>query len=263
MTPEEKEIIEKIRIYSQKHIFPLYLKDDSGNLKFQATLTFVEYKERYFALTAYHAIEGYNLEHGLFANCTDISKLTLVHNFPEIDLTILEFSAKHFDGNRIYFNLNLNIDDYSLFNMRAFSWIGFPAAKSKHFNKKDPENEIINSLNNGLITTAKSLLAGIKFQEEFDEHKDHIVGHHSLKDVEYLKEGRKHKGYSFKGMSGGAFCLHKRQPESIMESIFFIGIGLEHKKNGQIIGLSKKTIITKLDEIVKQPIEIFYYPIPK
>lgn len=255
MTPEEKEIAEKIRLYSQKHILPLYLKDECGNLKFQATLTLVEYKERYFALTAYHAIEGYNLERGLFANGTNISGLTLVHDFPEIDLAILDFHTKHFDGDRIYFNLNLDIDDYSLFIMKAFSWSGFPAARSRDFNKKDPQNEIINSFNNGLITTAKSLLVGIPFQKKFDNQQDHILGYHSLKNVEYAKEGKKSKGYSFKGMSGGALCLHKKQIEPIMESLFFIGIGLEHRKNDQIMGLSRKAIIMKLDEIIKQPIE--------
>lgn len=254
MIPEEKNIIEKIRLYSQRYILPLYLKDECGNLKFQATLTLVEYKGRFFALTAYHAIENYDLERGLFANGTNISELTLVHTFPEEDLAILDFYTTRF-GDRIYFNLNLDIDDYSLFNMQVFSWSGFPAARSRDFNKKDPQNEIINSFNNGLITTAKSLLVGIPFQKNFDNQQDHILGYHSLKNVEYAKEGKKSKGYSFKGMSGGALCLHKKQIEPIMESLFFIGIGLEHRKNDQIMGLSRKAIIMKLDEIIKQPIE--------
>lgn len=256
MTPIQKETAENMRLYSQKHILPLYLKDECGNLKFQATLTLVEYKGRYFALTAHHAIEGYNLERGLFVNDTNIITLTIVHSFPEIDLAILDFHIKHFDGYRLYYNLNLDINDYLLFNMQAFLWSGFPAARSKNFNKKDPQNEIISSLNNGLITTAKSLLAGIPFQEEFDNQKDYIVGYHSLENVEYAKEGKKTKGYSFRGMSGGALCLHKKQIEPIMESLFFIGIGLEHKRDNKIIGLSRKVIITKLEEIIRNPIQL-------
>lgn len=243
---------EKLRFCFQKHILPLYRKDMLGNLLFEATLTLVKYKGKYFALTAAHAVDEGKSDYGLFVNHENISSRADIHIFLDLDLVVLNFHFVKFPD-RLYFNLD-EVLDYSLYEQEFFLWSGFPSAKTKNFYKKDPEKEIAASLNGNLITTAKTLLAKIEFLESFNPAiNGKIIGYKDLNDVKYNKEGYKSKGYSFKGMSGGALCLLKRSPKSIEESLSFIGIGLEHKKNNEVIGLSLKRIIEKLDEIVKEP----------
>jgi hypothetical protein len=262
-----KEINEQIRIYSQRYILPMYLKDELENLKFSATLTLVKYKERYFAITAAHAIPmDYDLNRGIFVNDKNILQLTNISRFDEsdnLDLLILDFAFPIFYEDRNYYDLDEELLLTSeFFNTEAFSWHGFPAKKATNFYKKSADSMISNSLNNGLITTAKSLFVGIPFKDDFNLSNNFIYGAFSLKDVEYDKEGRKTKGYSLKGMSGGALCLHKKQLFPLESSFYFIGIGIEHRKDNTIIGINRNLIIDKLKEIVKEPINISFNLVP-
>lgn len=87
-----KEINEQIRIYSQRYILPMYLKDELENLKFSATLTLVKYKERYFAITAAHAIPmDYDLNRGIFVNDKNILQLTNISRFDESESGFINF----------------------------------------------------------------------------------------------------------------------------------------------------------------------------
>lgn len=263
---EFKKIIEKIRLYSQKFVLPFYLKDELGNLIFSATLTLVEYKNRFFALTASHAIpEEYNLDRGVYViglnGAANILGLTVVHRFTDIDLMILDFHAKHFSKDRHYFNLDF---DYSkgLFKENMFIWSGFPAKKAKNINKKDPKTLVSKSMNGNLMTITKSLLACIPFKENyiFNEMDEYFFGYSDLKNVSYEKEGFKSKGYSYQGMSGGAFCLLSRGNSYLIDNdlFYFIGIGIEHKKDNTVVGIGRKIILEKLEEIIKTPIEFSF-----
>lgn len=260
MTTEFKELSERIRLHSQKYILPLYRKDELGNLKFEATLTLVTYKDRFFALTAAHAIDENKLQYGLFVNGEEISHLAKITILKELDLAILDFNFFQFK-NRLYFDLN-NDPDYSLYSQNAFSWNGFPAKKAKNFNKKNPDKMIQDSLNGNLITTAKTLFSVIKFDEAFSPDSDKIVGFADLNNVEYVKEGKKDKGYLLKGMSGGVLCLHKKEIFPIENFLLFIGIGLEHYyySDNKVVGLSRKKIINELDKLIaiNEPMEFTF-----
>ncbi|MBS7202940.1 MAG: hypothetical protein KH029_02040 [Haemophilus parainfluenzae] len=63
-------------------------------------------------------------------------------------------------------------------------------------------------------------------------------------------------------MSGGALCLHKKQLFPLESSFYFIGIGIEHRKDNTIIGINRNLIIDKLKEIVKEPINISFNLVP-
>lgn len=256
MAPELREFSEQIRLHAQKHILPLYRRDEGRGLLFEATLSLVKYKNSFFGLTASHAV---NLDQELYINDTNILKYAKVHKFNqnELDLAIFDFANQQIE-NRLYFDLD-SIPDYSLYNQQVFSWSGFPAKKATNFYKKTPE--IIKKLteetkNNGLITTSKTLSAGIEFVESFNPDSDEIIGFKNLENIEYSKEGHKNYGYSLRGMSGGILCLHKLNPFPINQSLVFIGIGTDHKKDNTIIGISRKKIIEKLNEIISQPCEI-------
>lgn len=254
----EKEINEKVRIYSQRYILPFSLKDELDNLKFSATLTLITYKNRYFGITASHAIpQDYDLNKGVYIFDRNILGLTEVHRFDDIDLLILDFAIPYFIDEKKYYDLN---EEYPLneFIPYFFSWHGFPAKKAQDFHKKSVENLVLSSLNNGLITTNKSLLAGIPFKNQMDLSKEYIEGSFDLKNVEYDKEGKKTKGYSFQGMSGGALCLHKKELYPLEESFYFIGMGIEHKKDNTILGVNRTAIISKLAEVIRIPIELSF-----
>lgn len=263
---ERKELSERIRLYSQKFVLPFYLKDELGNLTFSATLTLVEYKNRFFALTASHAIPAkYDLKRGIYVvglrGAVNILVLTVVHRFDDIDLIILDFYAKHFSEDRYYFNLDIDYPK-GLFNENMFLWSGFPAKKAKNINKKAPKTLVDESMNGDLIAIAKSLLAYIPFKENytFNGIDEYFFGYSDLKNVSYAKEGFKSKGYSYKGMSGGAFCLLNKEKSSLIgnDLFYFIGIGIEHRKDNTIVGIGRKIILEKLAEIIKTPREFSF-----
>ncbi|MEG9487045.1 hypothetical protein [Mannheimia indoligenes] len=257
----EKELNEKIRIYSQKYILPMYLKDELGNLDFVATLTLVKYKDRYFAITAAHAIPAdYDLNLGIFVNDRNILTLTQVHRFDnvcDLDLLVLDFAFPIFYEDRCYYNLDEEYPpDLVFFNTTAFSWHGFPKKTSIDFHKKPVAEMVLNSIKNGLITTAKSLLVGIPFKERCNLSNEFILGEFSLKNAVYDKAGTKSKGYSLQGMSGGALCIHKKHLFPLENSFYFVGMGIEHRKDNTIVGINRSVIVEKLDEISNKPIDI-------
>ncbi len=265
MSDEEKrKLSEAMRLYSQKYVLPLYLKDELGNLMFSATLTLVEFKNRFFALTAAHAVpEDYDLNRGLYVvgleGERNILGLTLVHRFDEIDLVILDFHEKHFGGDRYYFNLDVDYVE-ELYKEGVFVWAGFPAKKAKDIYKKDAKSLVCNGMNGNLMTIAKSLFAAIPFKEGYilNLEDEYFFGYSDLKNVHYMKEGLKNKGYSYRGMSGGSLCLVKNEIVFPIEEdlFYFIGIGVEHKKDNTVMGIGRRIIIEKIQEIVKTPVEL-------
>lgn len=260
---KRKDINEAVRIFSQRYILPFSLMDEVDNLIFSATLTLVTYKNRYFGITASHAISpNYDLNKGVYVFDKNILRLTIVHRFDEIDLIVFDFAIPYFIEDKEYYDLN---QEYPLndFIPEFFSWHGFPAKKAKNFYKKSIEEFVLSSLNeNGLITTNKSLLVGIPFKNGIDLSEDFIEGTLNLQNIEYDKEGKKTKGYSLQGMSGGALCLHKKQLLPLESSFYFIGIGIEHRKDNTIIGINRHLIIDKLKEIAKDPIDVSLNLVP-
>lgn len=271
---ELKNLSEKIRLYSQKFVLPFYLKNESDNMVFSATLTLVEYKTRFFGLTAAHAIpKNYDLNKGIYViglnGEVDISSLTLVHRFDDVDLIILDFHAKHFSEDRYYFNLDIGYPKKS-FREDMFIWSGFPAKKTKDIGKENPKTLASQGINGNLMTFAKSLLAGIPFKENytFNSMDEYFYGHSDLRNASYAKEGIKSKGYSYRGMSGGAFCLLNIKNFYLVSEdnscltgnklFYFIGIGIEHKKDNTVVGVGRKIILEKLEEIIKTPVEFSF-----
>ncbi len=140
-----------------------------------------------------------------------------------------------------------------------FGWIGFPKKKAvQSIHSSKASKEIIQGyLSDGVEglqkwSNANFLLLGVEFESETDKE---VTGKHVNENVEYAHEGFKQKGYSLKGMSGGALFkgpkkIHAKDP-SISDIFHFFGIGLEYK-NGLIVkGASRRSVEGLLEELLE------------
>lgn len=120
----------------------------------------------------------------------------------------------------------------------------------------------------------QSLIARIPFSK-FDG--DYIQGEFNLKNIQYYYEGTKEKGYSLKGMSGGLLFYYSEKKYSLSlqfdselevflakpVSFHFLGIGIEHKKELTILGITKQAIVKAFQKITEEinTTSDFSYPI--
>lgn len=269
--------IQKMTEY-EKYILPFYTKDILGNYIFSGTLTLVSYKKQLFFLTAGHCInDNYDYKrYGLY----------LITKNGEMNFSnYIQYFYRSNKLDLIIILVNLCIRDHSYIMLEAkpseqlkkvdnFFWAGFPQKKTEktQINKNtniqdlfrsyyktqphDRHQKLRSSLN-------QSLGALIKFNK-YEGY--YIKGLHDLKNVSYYYDGFKDKGYSFKGMSGGCFFNFDNDKfSSSLEyydichnnPIFFInitnfnflGIGIEHKKGKDIIGICKNAIIEEFMNI--------------
>ncbi|MBF0785887.1 hypothetical protein E4T80_10460 [Muribacter muris] len=113
----------------------------------------------------------------------------------------------------------------------------------------------------------QALTANIKFKKIEDNL---IWGYEDLKNVHYARDDIvKEKGYSFKGMSGGAIFLYRKpgsidikkidNPIDFFDNMFlFLGIGIEHRNQKDVIGIHRDYIIEKLDILIED-VKIHYF----
>lgn len=269
--------IQKMTEY-EKYILPFYTKDILGNYIFSGTLTLVSYNARLFFLTAGHCInDNYDYKrYGLY----------LITKNGEVDFSkYIQYFYRSNKLDLIIILVTLCIRDHSYIMLEAkpseqlkevdnFFWAGFPQKKTEktQINKDtdiqslftsyyktqphDGHQKLRSSLN-------QSLGALIKFNK-YDGY--YIKGLHDLKNVSYYYDGFKDKGYSFKGMSGGCFFnfdsdkfsgsleyydIYHNTPTFFINitNFNFLGIGIEHKKGKDIIGICKNAIIEEFMNI--------------
>lgn len=211
----------------------------------------------------------------------------------ENDIVICELSIRSKSTN--YFNLNFyeigfshpilnkknKIVSFYVENRRSFMnkstlcWIGFPARRNLDFHKTksspnkikeqyitkvDEYGELKVGLGKYLLIANISNYRDINFNQisNFSDNENVIIGNFTNKNVVYFPSNEtKSKGYSLKGMSGGALFLQSNffqdliiqmdlnQIQENYELLYnFIGIGLEFsEKEERIKGVSAAKII--------------------
>lgn len=254
----------------------------------------------YFIIFAYHATEEINKEnaiknplHGFYFLDKDDKFISLeekVKKFivsEENDIVICKLFV--LSKNTNYFNLNFyntwffhpivgknkivalkHVENKESFlNDSTLCWIGYPARNSVDFHKTKSKPEKIKetySIKPDIYGGVKSgsgkylLIPGIV---NFKDDGNNIIGDFNNKNITYFPSNKSvNKGYSLKGMSGGALFVQSKfyqdqinnlelnEIQENYEFIYnFIGIGLEFsEKKGEIKGLSAGKIISLLEK---------------
>jgi hypothetical protein len=224
-----------------------------GGFNFSSTMTFVKCDGKHYAVFAAHAIE--NEEFGfdrIFIMTSDsnfvaLSGLTESYKiFHSHDLVVCRL--KHQIENRQSFNIANSVSERN-----GFNWIGFPKKKAiEHYHKSKVKADAVpDQLVNvdgdiDMFVNAKYLVIGSKFHSRSETE---IVGKFSLKNATYQIDGYKEKGYSPRGMSGGAlFCIVKPLYEGGhgYNAFFFVGIGLEYSEKTEILKGATRDIVASL-----------------
>ncbi len=244
---------------AQRHLFPLYYKDELDNIHFSSTITLLTYKDNYFFIFAAHALTNNmkSLERfGIFRTDGTFNDIhTLCENFiiyQEEDIVICKMKEREYLKH--YFDLEEDDDDIKFHNS-FFAWIGFPirkATKYYHNSMSSPENikKTISILPDGIpkFNNAKYLIIYSKSSETLENK---LTGYFDNKNVDYKYEGKKSQGYSLKGMSGGALYsipeyIKSQEGLTNNDKFKFLGIGLEYNKNNQLIKGTPRHIIKSL-----------------
>lgn len=274
----KEEFSRYITLMGQTAILPFYIKGENEEYIHKGTLTLAEYRGMFWAITAGHALPsayegGIFIPHknGGFYDLLKVDGGVIRYDFKNNedprdskcnDLTILHFIGKFDDKN--YYKLDVyTLEEYS---QDFFGWSGFPLKKSQNFHKtKDPEKIMKDSLKKDEFGIDRfhfmqALTANIKL----NRIKDNLIwGYEDLKNVHYAKDNVvKEKGYSFQGMSGGAIFLYRKpdrinieeinNPKCLFDKMFlFLGIGIEHRNQKDIIGIHRDYIIEKLELLIE------------
>lgn len=249
----------------QRHVFPLYKKDSLGGYVFSSSMTHITFKGCFFLVFAEHALSnGENTldkigvigNNGRFSALSDLMLSYKIYS--DLDLVVVQIAPPIATDNRRFFDINT--DDSVQESDKNLYWIGFPAKKSKNFHNSKASPEAIKE--NYIEDVGESSMKGSHAQFLIVAMKQEslgdvvIKGAFSNKGVNYLKEGFKSKGYSVKGMSGGA--LYKYYP-SLKEELYFMGIGLQYDNKKIMRGASRvaiKRVITEFLENEETMLEL-------
>lgn len=257
----DKFRVNSYQLNAQRHIYPLYIRDGRGGYLFSSTMTFVTFMNQPFCVFAAHALppNTQNLDQiGIITIDGDfmpLSEIEVSHEICRIrDLvacqTIAPFEHKN------YFNLDTHSSTTEF--SKNFAWIGFPKKKAiQTIDKSKASNEQIKEyLTDGVDglkkwNNADFLLLGV---EQISETEMELTGIHDNKNVEYEHEGFKQKGYSLKGMSGGAFFRGpmniNSSPKTLSDLYDFAGIGLEYINDKIVKGASKHSVQELLRKVL-------------
>ncbi|WP_455488255.1 hypothetical protein [Haemophilus sp.] len=273
----KEEFSRYVTLMGQTAILPFYIKMENEEFIHAGTLTLVEYKGMFWAITAGHGLpesyrDGIFIPHkdGGFYNLLEVDGGVIRYDFknnkapddPKYnDITIFNFIGKFGDKN--YYKLDSNLlEEY---DKKYFGWSGFPLKKSQNFHRtKDPKKIMKSSLKKDEFGKDRfhfmqALTANIKL---IKIENNLVWGYEDLKDVHYAKDNiKKEQGYSLKGMSGGAIFLYRKPDFISLQEInndkdffynmfLFIGIGIEHRNRKEVIGIYKDSIIAKLDILI-------------
>lgn len=241
---------------SQRFVIPLYIKDGLGNYKQSSTATLVRYNNvHHYAIFAAHALEGGIDIRNVFHFSSDGSCYQLIQHaigykvFEEDDIVLVDFFNQRFDLKN-YFNLDIEEMPNGV-SSNFFCWTGYPLSQSKKkdiHNTKSPESLIAEMVHNdesgSYITKIKYLTINSE-TVSFDNFC--IKGFLARKgSVVSKNKGLLSKPPSLAGMSGGAMYfsnLEKKLSSTLDDTFFFAGIGVEHRVDGSIVGVSRYRIL--------------------
>ncbi|MGO2513678.1 hypothetical protein [Marinomonas polaris] len=243
---------------SQRFVIPLYIKDDLDNFEFSSTATLVRYKGHHFIIFAAHALDGQVEFDKVYTFGSDgefyqIMSFAIGHQiFEKEDIVIVDCLNQALE-NKNYFN----IEKKSLngFEKKSFSWIGFPASKSK--SKKVHKSQSKEALKNKFVYIDESgryfkNASYFTITSKLIRHNSfEIVGTYDRKNANLKHQGDVSMGPHPKGMSGGAmyfFSKNQILKTDLDDTFRFAGIGIEYKKDNSIIGVPKKKIIELIEQ---------------
>ncbi|MBC3382024.1 hypothetical protein H8I69_23190 [Serratia fonticola] len=249
----------------QRYITPLYVKDELGNYNYSSTATLIFFNNSHYLIFTAHALkDGGGELKSFYIMRRDGEFLAILENaigyevYDEDDVVIVEwFNARIEEKN--YFDLNKKLT-LNGFNKKYFGWIGFPKNKKKIkdliHNTKTKEkiaSEHVIEYDNGHYFTKIKYLT---LYSEINSNNDlHISGYYNPEEgVELKYAGKKSTGPSLPGMSGGAmFYCHKtlKLQQDLDKTFQFAGLGIEHKKDNSIVGVSRNRIIKLLMDYEK------------
>jgi hypothetical protein len=239
---------------AQRFVNTVYFKDELGDIHFSSTCTFVRFRGEFFTIFAAHAIPNTNEDislmghlgtDGKFYSITEISKGHKVYK--EHDLVICNTTGPLELKN--YFDLDVK-DSLIGFRKNIMTWIGFPKKKAteKYHRTKASDAHIkaeLSMLDDGVLKWNNARYLMVQSKIKVNNHAE-IIGRFDTKNVQYKYEGPKDNAYSLKGMSGGAIFFEPNNrdlTDASSEQLFrFAGIGLEHRKNQDIKGASRKLV---------------------
>ncbi|ELG4788185.1 TPA: hypothetical protein ACTGGT_003419 [Vibrio cholerae] len=253
------------KVMAQRHVCPIFLKDELGGFEFSSTTTFIKRQNRYFCVFAGHAVPrgvdtleniGVLKTDGSFVSLHEISTNYDIDR--ENDLVICETVAPFEQKN--YFDLDVE-STTTVFKEDGMGWIGFPKKKAKakyHRSKASVEHvkADLDSFEDGRLkwTNANYLLLGV---EKIQKEDNWVTAFFDDKNVTYEKDGFKEQAYSLKGMSGGAFfhgpSSFISEPQYLSDIFKFVGIGLEHHASDKVIkGASAELVKALIDAQLAQ-----------
>ncbi|MBH3399788.1 hypothetical protein I5S60_09395 [Pseudomonas fluorescens] len=242
---------------AQRHVIPLYIKDDLGNYVFSSTGTLAKYNGHHYVLFAAHALAGGVSMDRLYTFMADGAFYRVCENaigyqvFEQEDIAIIDCFNEAFDGKN-YFNLNLS--SLSGFDKNHFAWIGFPASKSKSkqiHNSKSQESLVKQYIEDGedgrYFKNAKyfSICSRIITNNNLE-----ITGKYVRQNTNLKYGGPVSMAPHPAGMSGGAmyfFAKNQKLKSSIDDTFRFAGIGIEYRKDNKIVGVPKVKLIELLE----------------
>lgn len=232
---------------AQRFVLSLYIKGELGYFEFSSTGTFIKYRNFFFIVGAYHAIEKSSIEN-LYWIDTDGEAHQLIENsldyklFKEQDVFIINFMNAKYDGKN-YFDLDYEIAENILsenFDIRNFYWLGFPknwqkvSRKSKNYNPEEFKKKYIHIQGE---ETYRSSNKYFLLPCELINNSNTIEGFAPQGRAKFKYGGEKDIP-KLEGMSGGAFfiptknakILENNSEPSIKDSYIFLGIGLERRE---------------------------------
>ncbi len=252
---------------SQRFVIPLYVKNDLGNYLYSSTATLTKYNSHFYIIFAAHAlsnditVDNFYIfrANGNFRKLSDVSIGSRV--FKSDDIVIVDCFNQMLDGNN-YFNLN---ETHMLgFDKKHFAWTGFPFSKSKTkevHNSKSSESlksRYVHNDETGTYFKSSSYFSIISKIKS--NNKINISGSYERKSTSLKYKGEVSMAPHPEGMSGGAmyfFSKGQKLKKSLDDTFRFAGIGIEYKKNGDIIGVSKDKIIELLEQFnTENPLQL-------
>lgn len=251
---------------SQRFVIPLYYKDTLGNYEYSSTATLVKYKGDHYFVFAAHALNSvlkvcdfYIL--GADGELYAISDFSIGYRiFEDKDIVVVDCFNKVLEGKNYF-----DISETSLlgFDKKHFAWTGFPSSKCKAkkiHNTKSPEtlrDQFVHEDESGLYFKSAQYFTIVSKVK--GKNKKFITGSYNRKNASLKYKGNVSMAPSPEGMSGGAmyfFSKGQTLKSSINETFRFAGIGIEYKKDNTIVGVSRETIISLIEQFnEEEPIQ--------
>lgn len=213
MTPVYKGSI--LGRFVQRFAVPLYKKKLEGGYSFSCTLTHLKYKGYYVYIFACHALSNQEINN----NDIDFMLVLSADGYPIFlkdvcsykiykDQDIVICVSKDFILDQKNYFCFSGVRFITKFKVDAFGWLGFPAKKSKDYDKtksnpdKIKQDIFVSEEGKVWWTSSKYLIVYAKYVKT---EGSKIEGETPTHNVEYSIEGIKDNASSFRGMSGGAF----------------------------------------------------------